>query len=174
MGYPGESFQSNALNTAGTLQIKTTVTDSRGRTGELAKSITVVDYFPPTITGMTYIPCNSDGSENPNGEYIKVSISGKVAAVSNQNTRSLVLKYKKSSAAAYTTKTITLSSYVFDTSTILSNIDPTSTYELACELTDKKSVLPHTAQAPVYLYSLFLQAAEEHDSSEKQVTRGFG
>ena len=153
VAYPGQSFQSNALNTAGTLQIKTTVTDSRGRTGELAKSITVVDYFPPTITGMTYIPCNSDGSENPNGEYIKVSISGKVAAVSNQNTRSLVLKYKKSSAAAYTTKTITLSSYVFDTSTILSNIDPTSTYELACELTDKISSTSYSTSTGVPVLS---------------------
>ena len=151
--YPGQSFQSNALNTAGTLQLKTTVTDSRGRTGELTKSITVVDYFPPTITGMTYIPCNSDGTENPNGEYIKVSISGKVAAVSNQNTRSLVLKYKKSSAAAYTTKTITLSSYVFDTSTILSSIDPTSTYELIAELTDKISSTSYSTSTGVPVLS---------------------
>lgn len=151
--YPGQSFQSNALNTAGTLQLKTTVTDSRGRTGELTKSITVVDYSPPTITGMTYIPCNSDGSENPNGEYIKVSISGKVAAVSNQNTRSLVLKYKKSSAAAYTTKTITLSSYVFDTSTILSGIDPTTTYELVAELTDKISSTSYSTSTGVPVLS---------------------
>ena len=151
--YPGQSFQSNAINTAGTLQVKSTVTDSRGRSGELAKSITVVDYFPPTITGMTYIPCNSDGKENPNGEYIKVSIAGKIAAVDNQNTRSLVLKYKRSTDSAYTTNTITLNDYVFDTSTILSNIDPTSTYELVAELTDKISSTSYSTSTGVPVLS---------------------
>lgn len=152
--YPSQSFQSNALNTAGELQMKSTVTDSRGRTAELTKNITVVDYFPPTITEMTYIPCNSDGKENPNGEYIKVSVSGKIAAVDDQNTQSFVLKYKKSTDSAYTTKTITLGSYVFDTSTILSGIDPTSTYELIAELTDKISSTSYSTSTGVPVLSL--------------------
>lgn len=169
--YPGQSFQSNALNTAGTLQIKSTVTDSRNRTGELTKNVTVVDYFPPTITGMTYIPCDSDGTENSNGDYIKVIISGKVASVDDQNTRNLILKYKKSSDPAYTTKTITLSSYVFENvSTLISDIDPTSTYELIAELSDKISTTSYSTSTGVPVISrlaggkglrLFGEASEE-------------
>ncbi len=169
--YPGQSFQSNALNTAGTLQIKSTVTDSRNRTGELTKNVTVVDYFSPTITGMTYIPCDSDGTENSNGDYIKVIISGKVASVDDQNTRNLILKYKKSSDPAYTTKTITLSSYVFENvSTLISDIDPTSTYELIAELSDKISTTSYSTSTGVPVISrlaggkglrLFGEASEE-------------
>ena len=169
--YPGQSFQSNALNTAGTLQIKSTVTDSRNRTGELTKNVTVVDYFSPTITGMSYIPCDSDGTENSNGDYIKVIISGKVASVDDQNTRNLILKYKKSSDPAYTTKTITLSSYVFENvSTLISDIDPTSTYELIAELSDKISTTSYSTSTGVPVISrlaggkglrLFGEASEE-------------
>lgn len=170
VAYPGQTFQSNALNTAGTLQIKSTVTDSRGRTATLTKSVTVVDYYSPTITDLTYIPCDSDGSENPNGTYIKVTITGKIASVASQNTKSLVLKYKKASASAYTTKTITLSAYVFEVSTMISGIDPTSTYELVAELSDKISSTSMSTSTGVPVISalaggkgvtIFGEAAEE-------------
>lgn len=120
---------------------------------------------------MTYIPCDSDGTENSNGDYIKVIISGKVASVDDQNTRNLILKYKKSSDPAYTTKTITLSSYVFENvSTLISDIDPTSTYELIAELSDKISTTSYSTSTGVPVISrlaggkglrLFGEASEE-------------
>lgn len=136
--YQSEEFQSNALNTAGSVDIVATVTDSRGRTRTLTKTITVVDYSAPAITNMTYYPCDANGNRNPNGNT-KVIINGLVASVAGQNSRSLILKYKAIDAATYTALTLTTSSWSFEASTIVSGTDPTSTWEFIATLTDKIS-----------------------------------
>ena len=137
--YQSEEFQSNALNTAGSVDIVATVTDSRGRTRTLTKTITVVDYSAPAITNMTYYPCDANGNRNPNGTNTKVIINGLVASVAGQNSRSLILKYKAMDAATYTALTLTTSSWSFEASTIVSDTDPTSTWEFIATLTDKIS-----------------------------------
>lgn len=137
--YQSEEFQSNALNTAGSVDIVATVTDSRGRTRTLTKTITVVDYSAPAITNMTYFPCDANGNRNPNGTNTKVIINGLVASVAGQNSRSLILKYKAMDAATYTALTLTTSSWSFEVSTIVSGTDPTSTWEFIATLTDKIS-----------------------------------
>ena len=130
--YQSEEFQSNALNTAGSVDIVATVTDSRGRTRTLTKTITVVDYSAPAITNMTYYPCDANGNT-------KVIINGLVASVAGQNSRSLILKYKAIDAATYTALTLTTSGWSFEASTIVSGTDPTSTWEFIATLTDKIS-----------------------------------
>ena len=137
--YQSKEFQSNALNTAGSLDIVATVTDSRGRTATLTKNITVVDYSAPAITNMTYYPCDANGNRNPNGTNTKVIINGLVASVDGQNSRSLILKYKAMDATTYTALTLTTSSWSFEASTIVSGTDPTSTWEFIATLTDKIS-----------------------------------
>lgn len=137
--YVASSFTSNALNTAGTLKITTKVTDSRGRTKTLTKNVTVVDYTPPTITSMSYITCNADGTENSSGTCTKVIIAGEVSSVDSQNTKALSLKYKAQTASSYTVRALTLSAWTFEVSTIVSGTDPTVTYEFVAELTDKIS-----------------------------------
>lgn len=137
--YQSEEFQSNALNTAGSVDIVATVTDSRGRTRTLTKTITVVDYSAPAITNMTYFPCDANGNRNPNGTNTKVIINGLVASVAGQNSRSLILKCKAIDAATYTALTLTTSSWSFEVSTIVSGTDPTSTWEFIATLTDKIS-----------------------------------
>ena len=137
--YQSEEFQSNALNTAGSVDIVATVTDSRGRTRTLTKTITVVGYSAPAITNMTYYPCDANGNRNPNGTNTKVIINGLVASVAGQNSRSLILKYKAIDAATYTALTLTTSSWSFEASTIVSGTDPTSTWEFIATLTDKIS-----------------------------------
>ena len=137
--YQSEEFQSNALNTAGSVDIVATVTDSRGRTRTLTKTITVVDYSAPANTNMTYYPCDANGNRNPNGTNTKVIINGLVASVAGQNSRSLILKYKAMDAATYTALTLTTSGWSFEASTIVSGTDPTSTWEFIATLTDKIS-----------------------------------
>lgn len=135
--YQSAEFQSNALNTAGSVDIVATVTDSRGRTGTLTKTITVVDYSAPAITNMTYYPCDASGNRDSNGTNTTVIINGLVASVAGQNSRSLILKYKAMDAATYTVLTLTTSSWSFEVSTIVSGTDPTSTWEFIATLADK-------------------------------------
>ena len=121
------------------MKITTKVTDSRGRTKTLTKNVTVVDYTPPTITSMSYITCNADGTENSSGTCTKVIIAGEVSSVDSQNTKALSLKYKAQTASSYTVRTLTISAWTFEVSTIVSGTDPTVTYEFVAELTDKIS-----------------------------------
>ena len=137
--YQSAEFQSNALNTAGSVDIVATVTDSRGRTGTLKKTITVIDYSAPAITGMTYYPCDASGNRDSNGTNTKVIISGVISSVESQNTKALTLKYKPSSDESYTAVTLTVSDWSFEVSTIINDTDPTQTYEYIAELADKIS-----------------------------------
>lgn len=137
--YNGDTFQTNALKTYGTVKAVTTVTDSRGRTATYTKAIAIVDYTPPVISNMTYYPCNADGTRNANGTNTKIIINGSISSVAGQNTRSLILKYKALDASSYTELTLTTSDWTFEVSTIISGTDPTSTWEFIAVLEDKIS-----------------------------------
>lgn len=139
--YNSAEFQSNALNNSGSVKIKATVTDSRGRTGTFEKTITVIDYVAPNIVGVTHYPCDSAGNRDANGTNTKVIITGAVASVENQNSESLLLQYKASSDSSYTDVTLTVTDWTFEASTIINNTDPTRTYEFVAVLSDKISTV---------------------------------
>lgn len=135
----GAQFQTSFLKTAGTLNAVVNIEDSRGRKATYTKAITVVDYSPPVITNMTQYACNSDGTRNPNGTNTKVIISGRVASVSGQNTKTLILEYGTLDSAQLTPKTLTVSEWNFEVSTIIPGTDPTSTWKFVGKLSDKIS-----------------------------------
>ena len=60
--YSGASFTTNTLITAGSLTMTVTVTDSRGRTASTARTVTVLDYSPPSLSQFTAERCNADGT----------------------------------------------------------------------------------------------------------------
>ena len=127
VNYIQQAFTSNVLNTAGTLNVVVTVTDSRGRTASKTTQIKVVEYAKPTITAMTY--ANGESS-------ITVTIAGNVYPVEQQNSKTLKLLYKTTSDTSYTVKNVTVSDWSFNLDVVLSG-DPSLTYELIAELTDK-------------------------------------
>lgn len=94
--YTTSSFTSNTLNTAGTVTMTVTVTDSRGRTASTTRSITVTDYSPPSLTKFTSERCNSTGSAvQVDGTKVRVSLAGSVSSVGGKNTISCIVYYKK-------------------------------------------------------------------------------
>ena len=135
--YIQQAFTSNVIKTAGTLSMSVKVTDSRGRTKGTTVSIAIVEYTLPTITAMSYIHCDADVTQNANGTSTKVTISGKVYPVEEQNTKALKLKYRAMSDETYTERAITISDWTFTVDVIINNTDPTVTYEYIAELTDK-------------------------------------
>ena len=158
--YIQQSFTTNTVKVYGKVPVKATVTDSRGRASEVfTEDVTVINYFAPTITSMTYIPCDKDGTQNSAGTYTMVTIAGKVAPVTvsstAKNTKTLTLKYKASSASTYTSKTIILSDWTFEASTIISGTDPTVTHEFIAELKDKVSTTTSTVTTGVPVISCY-------------------
>lgn len=135
--YNSNAFTSNVINASGTLSVTVTVSDSRGRTASKTVNISVVEYKPPAITGMSYQQCDADGTANPTGTSTKISITGQVSSVSSQNSRTLTLKWKKSTDSAYQTRTLTTSDWDFTVSTIVNNTTPDETYEFVAVLEDK-------------------------------------
>ena len=104
--YTSASVTTSVLSGSGTLTIKTTVTDSRGRKASTTWDVNVLPYVAPKITSLTTKRCNADGSNNSTGAYLKVTFSAEMTALNNKNTATYKLQYKKTSASSYTSKTL--------------------------------------------------------------------
>lgn len=105
--YTGASFTTDVLKTAGSLTVTAKVKDTRGRTGTGNATLTVLDYTQPTIKKLTVHRCNSDGTENNRGEYVKATFSATVTNLNNKNPAIYTLRYKKTSETAYTSVALT-------------------------------------------------------------------
>lgn len=72
-----------------------TVTDSRNRTASKTVSVTVYDYAPPTVSGITVHRCNADGTINDSGgEYLWIKPTFSLSSVNSKNSwSSRTLKY---------------------------------------------------------------------------------
>ena len=87
------------------------ITDSRGQTATASVAIAIYDYTTPQINSFSVHRCNSDGTLNNSGAYMRVDYTVTVTALGNNNSKTLTLKYKKVSASSYTSQAVTLSSY---------------------------------------------------------------
>lgn len=97
------SATSAVLTTAGTATYTATITDSRNRTTQKTLSLTVTAYAEPSISYVTGVRCNSDGTVNQTtGTSIKAT-SGFTWTAVGQNTLTRALSYKKHTASSYTT-----------------------------------------------------------------------
>lgn len=77
--------------------ITVTATDKRERPNSDEYEMTVQDYAPPSITALTAIRCNQDGTTNKRGTYIKATFSAVVYSMGGKNTAAYSVKYKKTS-----------------------------------------------------------------------------
>ena len=138
--YTSSSFTSNTLNTAGTLSMTVTVTDSRGRTATASRSITVLDYSPPSLTAFRAERCNTDGSAaQMDGTKVRVSLAGSVSSVGSKNVISCTVYYRLSTASAWTqATTVSASNYAVSATNLLLSptFDTLSSYDLKVRLTD--------------------------------------
>lgn len=132
--YYGTEFVTPELSKAGTININSTVTDSRGRTASTSDSVTVVDYFTPTYTKLEIIRCNESGEEDNEGTYGKLNCQYSIAPCSNKNAKSLKVSYGSE------TKTFELTDYsgtiTATTSQLFSGLDVTANHTFTIKLID--------------------------------------
>jgi hypothetical protein len=108
--YTAAEITTGFLGSAGTITVKATVTDSRGRVSTQASaSFPVLDYTKPTVSALAVRRCNADGTLNNRGEYVKATFSAAITALNNKNGAAYKLRYKKTSESAW--KTVSLSDY---------------------------------------------------------------
>lgn len=145
--YTTSSFTTGIVQSSGTLTVSSTVKDRRGRSGTSSKTISAVDYSVPVVSKLNVLRCNSDGTENNQGAYAKVTFSASVSSLSGctvSNTSKYTLKYKKTNVSSYTsvvfdgtngTSGLTNIPSVSDISYIFS-ADTSSSYNICLEVMD--------------------------------------
>lgn len=136
--YTSKSFTTGVLKSSGTLTVKATVKDKRGRSGSASVSKTVLAYSAPKISKLVVGRCDEDGTANDKGEYVKVTFSGSVTSLNSKNTPSYVLKYKKSADTSYTSVTLSDYASVFSVSnaSYIFEADSGSSYDVQLSITD--------------------------------------
>ena len=134
--YTASSFTTGVVKTVGSNSVSTTVTDSRGRTGTASQSVTVLAYSAPKISSMSiYRASNTSGTSDGNGAYLAVKFTSSYTSLSGKNTATYTLKYKKTTASSYTSKT--LSSSEISSGLVTFEADTTSSYNVTLTLADK-------------------------------------
>ena len=99
--YSGNTFTTNPLRSTGTVTVTAKATDTRGSVGTETASITVLDYADPQVSVLSVTRCNSDGSENKTGAYLKVTWNSKITSLNSKNSATYSIAYKKASEADY-------------------------------------------------------------------------
>ncbi len=96
------TFTISELPKAGSRTIKLSITDSRNRTTNASRAITVLDYSPPQVSAFEVYRVNASGEATSDGEYIALRIKYSVTSLGGKNTASAVVKYKQSTASSFT------------------------------------------------------------------------
>ena len=101
--YGGSNFTTDTIASGGTLNIVTTVTDSRGRTATKTTAVTVLAYEPPKITKFFAGRYDDKGTADPNGIYARVTIGYTVTPLNDKNTAKALIQYKQSTSSTWLT-----------------------------------------------------------------------
>lgn len=131
------------LPTSGTITIRATVTDTRGRRASASTTITVIAYDPPTAQITTAYRCNADGTMSYEGAYATAIFSASVTALSNKNSASYSFKYRVKGETAWTTISLTAltGNYAPENISQIFAADNTKSYEMCVAATDAFSTV---------------------------------
>lgn len=137
-GYVVDTFTTEVIKSSGSLVLKATVKDSRGRTGTASITLTVLEYALPKISDLTIRRCDSDGTANSSGTYLSVTFSASVSPLDSKNSAKYTLKYKKKTETSYITKTLTAlaGTYQATNASVVFAADTSSSYDVTLTVTD--------------------------------------
>ena len=125
------------------------VTDQRGRVGSKTLTVNILDYTAPNISHLSVKRCDSNGTENDQGEYVQVQFSGTVTSLSNKNTATYTLEYKKTTDSEYTSVVLSAlnNHYSVTNSTYIFAADSSSSYNVRLTIEDDFSDTSRTTSA---------------------------
>ena len=133
--YTSSSFTTGEISSSGSVSISSTVTDGRGRSGSATSTVTVIAYSAPSISYLSVNRCNADGTENQSGAYTKVTYSFDITSLSNKNSKTITLNYKKSSESSWTSVSLP-SAYSATYATSIIPTDDGSSYDIQIVVQD--------------------------------------
>lgn len=89
------------ISESGTLTVKVTVKDSRGRTDSSTKDITVYEYSKPAIDNVAVFRCDQDGKANVKGTYISICATKSYSSINGKNNCTMQYRYKPANEGSY-------------------------------------------------------------------------
>lgn len=164
--YTGSGVTTETISGSGTVDIKVTVTDSRGRTTAKTVSVTVTAYSAPKLTSVTAYRCRSaeDATEDKDGEYICVKPKGSITSLGSKNAKTCTVYYKKSSASSYSSVSLTMGDYKLDSEYVIFSAEAAYGYAVYADLRDSfssvKSFAPDVLSAFAFIDILLDEETE--------------
>lgn len=139
--YNGTTATTGLLSTSGSSVVTATVKDKRGRSNSVSYTMNVQNYVAPSVSAVSVQRCNSDGTANAQGANVKVTFSAAVSSMNSKNEASYQVRYKKSTASAYTTYNFAAlaNKYTVTNETHIFPADINSSYDVDVIATDRHS-----------------------------------
>ena len=142
--YSTSPATTEVLHNSGTLPITAKVTDARTHTSEPASTnITVLEYAKPAVTVNAY-RCNSSGTSDPEGAYMKFTFSAAITSLNGKNSATYSISYKIGSGAA---TTVTGTGLSYTSNAISCDVTKVATIEVT--VADKLSSSAKSAVVPL-------------------------
>lgn len=146
----GLSYNSSPITTqpinASATSVYGSVTDSRGFTGNVTNTITILPYSPPKLSYQIN-RSNGSGVIDPTGAYMRVDYTVAISPLNNINSKSLKVEYRPVGTETYTEQTISLSSYSVTSYAVIA-ISTEYTYDVRITLTDDFESTIQTGRVP--------------------------
>lgn len=101
--YTSEEFTSDFITGKDTLDVQIVVTDSRGRTCTINKSIEVYEYLPPKVLSISAKRCQQNNVNLIGDKYLGVLFQVSATSLDGQNIVAYELDYKKTTEDSYAT-----------------------------------------------------------------------
>lgn len=137
--YSVEPVTTGAIRGKGTLSITAAVTDNRSRSsGLVSEDIVVLEYSKPSVSVKAY-RCDSGGTEDPEGAYMKIVVTSSITSLNGKNSAT----YK----VVYPGGTFTGNGTSFTSGALA--CDVSSTHNIDVTITDKLSSTPASAVVPI-------------------------
>jgi hypothetical protein len=99
--YMSQTVTTGLLTKAGTIPVAVRVIDQRSRLATWSYDMNVQAYEPPKIKSVNVHRCNQDGTENDQGDFVKVTMAAEISPLGNKNNAGYQVWYKKQSETAF-------------------------------------------------------------------------
>ena len=136
----GNPAQFGALTQAGTLSVSVKVVDSRGRSASYSANISVAAYAPPSVAAFQATRCNSEGTADDSGLYLRIAANVSASSLDGLNTLACKVQYRQTGNTVWQdSDSLTVSNLAVNAVQVLSAggiFSDSLSYELRLETVD--------------------------------------
>ena len=136
--YSGNDFITDYIQSSGIVEVVSTVKDSRGLKNTASTTIDVASYKNPVIEKLTVSRCDSNGVNDDQGEYAKITVSATASSLGGKNSAQYKLSTKTSSATDWNVTYIDefADEFSLREATYIMSADANNSHDIKLELTD--------------------------------------